>query len=186
MISFANSDKCWGLLSISLHWLSVILVISLIALGFWMVDLDYYHQWYKDAPDLHKNIGVSLFILTILRLLWLKISSRPKPLDSHTNIEKKLAHAVHIAIYLLLFCIMSSGYFISTADKKPLSYWSLLEIPALTSSIENQEDIAGEIHFYLVCCFCFMLFLHICGALKHHFIDRDQTLLRMFGRANYQ
>jgi len=79
---------------------------------------------------------------------------------------------------------MLSGYLISTADGRPISVFGWFEVPALLTSIPNQEDVAGLVHEYLAWGLVILAGLHGLAALKHHFIDRDPTLLRMFGRAD--
>ena len=55
-----NSSSRYGWVSIFMHWGVALAVFGLFALGLWMVDLDYYSTWRKDAPDLHKSIGLVL------------------------------------------------------------------------------------------------------------------------------
>jgi len=74
-----------------------------------------------------------------------------------------------------------SGYMISTADGRPISVFNWFDIPALPALIEQQEDIAGEIHFISATTLITLSLLHAAAALKHHFIDKDNTLRRMLG-----
>ena len=74
---------------------------------------------------------------------------------------------------------MASGYFISTADGRPIQVFNWFEVPAYALGIEQQEDIAGAIHWYLALTLMFLVFLHTAGALKHHLVDKDETLKRM-------
>nr|MCS5564310.1 cytochrome b/b6 domain-containing protein [Oleiphilaceae bacterium] len=53
-----NSPERYGLIAILIHWLVAVTVIGLFALGYWMVDLTYYDDWYKRAPDIHRSIGL--------------------------------------------------------------------------------------------------------------------------------
>ena len=75
-----NSSKDYGLVSILLHWSIAMTIIGLFALGLWMVELDYYDAWYRKAPDLHKSIGILLFIAVALRILWRTGNRRPEPI----------------------------------------------------------------------------------------------------------
>lgn len=175
-----NSKQSWGVLSIALHWLVALCVFGLFGLGFWMTGLDYYHAWYKQGPDLHKSIGIMLFLLLLFRLAWRLFNGHPDPLPTHTEWEKRLAHAVHLLLYLLLFAIMTSGYFISTADGRAIPVFDWFALPAYPLGIEQQEEIAGTIHWYLALTLMSLVGLHAVGALKHHFIDKDETLKRMF------
>ena len=176
-----NSENRWGWVNIIIHWLTALVVFGLFGLGLWMVDLTYYDQWYKSAPDLHKSVGVSLLLLTLFRLLWRKLNIVPVHLQTHTGFEIKVASITHKLLYLLMFLIMISGYLISTADGRGIDVFGLFEVPALIYDIDKQEDIAGLVHMVLAFTLISLVLVHMVGALKHHFIDKDSTLKRMLG-----
>lgn len=172
----------WGWLSIAIHWLTVLTVLSLFGLGLWMVELDYYDSWYRKGPDLHKSIGILLFALTLFRIVWRRIEGKPEPLSSHTVREQHIAKVMHRLLYVLLISVMVIGYLISTADGRAVEVFGWLQIPATLHGIDKQEDIAGVIHLWLAVVLISMVVLHALAAIKHHFIDKDRTLKRMFGR----
>lgn len=176
-----NTDSHYGWLSITLHWLVAIAVFGLFALGYWMVDLGYYHEWYQSAPELHQSIGICLFMVMVFRWLWRRSQIKPMPLNSHSKIEITLGHWIHLFLYALLFIIMLSGYLISTADGRGIAVFELFQLPSAGLLIENQEDIAGQIHEYGAYVLISAAVLHALAALKHHFIDKDNTLKRMLG-----
>jgi len=180
-MNWKNSRQNWGLITIVIHWLTAICVIGLFILGLWMVELTYYDNWYTKAPNIHKSVGILLFILTLVRIIWKHWNIKPEPVVGHSHVEKKLATIVHSALYILLFLIMLSGYLISTADGRPISVFGWFEIPASLYGIDKQEDIAGVIHLYLAIGMISLVVLHAMGAIKHHFIDKDLTLKRMLG-----
>lgn len=177
-----NSREGYGLVAIALHWLVALVVFAIFALGLWMSELDLYHPWYHRAPALHKSIGLLLFGVVTLRLLWRLGNPQPAPLPSHTPLQQFAARSVHRLLYLLLFLTMLFGYLISTADGRGVEIFALLEIPATLTSLPEQEDVAGVIHATLAFILIGVVLLHAAAALKHHFIDRDPTLLRMVGR----
>jgi len=164
-------------LSKSLHWLSAILVFGMFAAGYWMVDLTYYSEWYKTAPHWHKSVGICLIALTILRLFWKTISSSPAIEGS--PFEKKAAAAAHHLLYVLLFTLFLSGYLISTADGRGIDVFGWFEVPGLGAFIENQADYAGLVHEYVAYALIALTSLHALAALKHHFINKDNTLKKM-------
>lgn len=174
-----KNKNSWSKIIIIIHWLTVICVVGLFAVGWWMTELDYYSKWYKTAPFAHKSIGILLLFLTMFRLLYKLRSGSPAPLSTHKKVEVKLAHLMHKALYALLFTVMISGYLISTADGRSISVFDVFEVPALPWSIERQEDIAGDIHFWVACFLIGFASLHGIAALKHHFIEKDDTLKRM-------
>jgi cytochrome b561 len=172
-----NTGNSYGLVSISLHWLVALTVIGLFALGVWMVELTYYDPWYKTGPDLHRSIGITLFAVMLMRLAWRLIN--PRPHAEGTRLEQRLAGIAHTLLFVLLFVVMISGYLISTADGRAIDVFGLFTVPALISGREQQEDIAGLAHQILAYGLIALVALHALAALKHHFIDRDQTLKRM-------
>ncbi|MDQ1363828.1 MAG: hypothetical protein QG652_1690 [Pseudomonadota bacterium] len=174
-----NTNTSWGWISILFHWLSALIICGLFALGLWMVELTYYDDWYRTAPDIHRSLGVLLLIATVLRLVWRRMNVVPAVLPTHKTWEIKSAHIAHTVMYILLFAVFISGYLISTADGRGVQVFGWFEIPATLHGIQHQEDIAGEVHFVLAVSLITLAVIHAAGALKHHFIDRDNTLKRM-------
>ena len=82
-------------------------------------------------------------------------------------------------MYLLLFGLFISGYLISTADGRAIDIFNWISVPAFGELIENQEDVAGDIHFYLAWTVIIVAALHALAALKHHFINKDDTMKQM-------
>jgi cytochrome b561 len=82
-------------------------------------------------------------------------------------------------MYVLVFAIMLSGYLISTADGRAIEVFGWFAVPATLQGIDGQEDVAGDVHFYLAVTLMVIVGGHALAALKHHFIDRDPTLRRM-------
>jgi cytochrome b561 len=181
-MQWRNTPSRYGLISIALHWLVALTVFGLFALGYWMVDLDYYSSWYKTAPELHKSIGILLFMVMLGRMLWRRISPPPVSLPEHDRLTRLGARCGHAFLYLGLFVLMLSGYLISTADGRGIGVFGLFAVPATITGIPNQEDVAGLVHEYLGWALVIFAALHALAALKHHFIDRDRTLTRMLGR----
>jgi len=177
-----NTQSYYGWLTIVLHWLSAIIIIGLFSLGLWMVDLGYYHSWRKAGPELHQSIGLTLLMIMVIRLVWRFIQISPQPLTSYKRYEIQAAKIVHALLYLLIFLIMISGYLFSTAEGEGIVYFNQFIIPGLGAIMENQEDLMGYFHQYAAYLLIFVVVLHAIAALKHHFIDKDATLLRMFGK----
>ncbi|MBW7470608.1 cytochrome b [Marinobacter sp. F4218] len=177
-----NSSERYGVVAISMHWLVAAVVIGLFALGYWMVDLSYYHDWYNQGPDIHRSVGILLFGLMIARMLWRLLDYDPGPLSNHTRLEVASAQAAHALLYLLLFVAMISGYLISTADGSAISVFGWFDVPSLTGQVKGLEDTAGAVHYWSTWAIVLLAALHAGAAFKHHLIDRDRTLRRMFGK----
>ncbi len=162
-----------------IHWLSALTVFSLFGVGLWMVDLNYYSGWYQTAPHWHKSVGILLAGVTIFRLIWKKIKKHPE--IEGKRYEVVAAKAAHHIIYLLLFVLFGSGYMISTADGRSIHVFNWFSVPGAGQLIPNQADLAGEVHFYVACTLIGLVSVHALAALKHHFIDKDETLTKMLG-----
>ncbi|MDZ7661151.1 cytochrome b [Thiohalophilus sp.] len=172
-----NTTSGYGPVAIILHWLTALAVIGLFALGLWMVELTYYDSWYTTAPAIHKSVGLLLFVLVLLRLLWRWGNPHPEPIGP--PLEKRLAGVMHWLLYLFLLAVLISGYLISTAKGKPIEVFDWFAVPASVHGLPNQEDIAGLIHLWLAWGLIVLSSGHTLAALKHHFFDRDATLRRI-------
>ena len=175
-----NDPRGYGLVSVLLHWSMAALVIGLYALGKVIVDLDYDDPWYLKGPEWHLGLGALTALLLVIRLLWRLTNPRPGIMGRPW--ERQVALWVHRSFYVLIAAIVISGYLITTADGKPLSVFGWVEIPATLHNYPNQEDSAGGVHAWLADGLIMLAVMHGLAALKHHFIDRDATLLRMLGR----
>lgn len=180
-MQWRNTPTRYGLVTILMHWLVAMAVIGLAILGLWMVGLSYYSPYYRIGPFWHKSIGIALFAVLILRLLWRWFTPRPAHLPNHKRWELRLAEATHLLLYLLLFVILVSGYLISTATGQGVSVFGWFEVPALITGLPSQADRAGQVHYWAAMGVLGLAALHALGALKHHVIDRDDTLRRMLG-----
>ncbi|HDL8052654.1 cytochrome b [Yersinia enterocolitica] len=178
-----NTREQFGRITISIHWLVALTVYALFALGLWMVTLGYYDGWYHQAPEIHKSIGCILFAVMLFRVIWRFISPPPRPLSSYSRFTRISAVLAHLFLYIILFCIMFSGYLISTADGQPISVFGWFAVPATLTSLPDQADTAGIVHLYLAWAVVVLSLLHGLAAIKHHFIDGDITLKRMLGRS---
>lgn len=176
-----NTRQSYGVVSIALHWLMAILIIGLFALGLYMTGLDYYHPWYQSAPDLHRSFGILMVALLLLRLLWRISSPSPEPVGQDPRVLQLAAELIHWLFYLLLFAIAVSGYLITTAGGRGIEVFGWFTLPALISGIDNLEDVAGDIHWLLAVLVVVLAGIHSLAAFKHHFVDRDSTLMRMLG-----
>jgi cytochrome b561 len=178
-MQWRNTPTSYGIVSIFVHWLVALAATGLFVLGMWMVDLDYYDPWYRRAPDIHKSIGILLLLVMTVRLGWRWVNPSPHAAAGVSRSESRVAAVVHGLLYTLLFAVMLSGYLISTADGRPIQVFDWFEVPAIVSGIDGQEDFAGAVHWYLASILIALAALHALAALKHHFLNGDNTLQRM-------
>ncbi|RTE66087.1 cytochrome b [Amphritea opalescens] len=173
-----DSPHSFGVGSILLHWIVALTIIGMYPLGLYIGTLTYYDPEYQTIPSWHKSIGMTLALFVILRLFWRAFNRTPKPIPQPQTLQS-ITKIVHALLYLLPVITLLSGYMISTADGRPISVFNWFDVPALPALIENQEDLAGEIHYWVATLMVSLAGLHALAALKHHFINKDKTLIRM-------
>lgn len=185
--------------AVLLHWLIAIFIFGMFALGWYMADLP------KEAPkqmaydildlgiytwqlseaatprtfyfNLHKSLGVTVMALIALRILWRMTHQPPAMLSSHQEWEKKLAKGMHHLLYLLMVALPVSGIIMASYSKYGIKWFGINFI----SGSDNKEmrDIFEGVHEVIGIIMLLVIALHIAGALKHKFIDKDDTLKRM-------
>jgi cytochrome b561 len=173
-----DTPSGYGFVSRFIHWAMALAIFAMFGLGLWMVDLDYYSPYYHSAPELHKGVGILLVITLAIRFGWRLANVRPDD-DELSPAERVAAHVVHWGFYPLLLALTVSGYLMSTADGKPIDVFGLFSVP---SPGENKglEDTAGAVHAWLAYAVIAVAAVHAAGALKHHLVDRNRTLARMW------
>jgi cytochrome b561 len=174
-----DSDSGYGVFSILLHWISALLIIFLFAIGFYMVDLDYYDPWYHRLPSLHISFGLVLLLFTVARIIWRLGNPQPKALPTYSRNTRLLATTMKYLLYIFVVVVIVTGYLITSADGKPASLFGLLDFPIIAQLEPDGVDRAGLIHELLAWGIVLFAGLHAGAALMHHFIIRDRTLVRM-------
>lgn len=177
-----NTTTHYGLLNIGIHWVTAGLIAVLFPLGLIMVDLGYYDAGYKTYPHLHKSLGLILLAVTVLRMLWVFVLSKPPKALPQARVLALLSKSVHHLLYLCLLVLLLSGYLISTADGRGIDVFNWFTVPAFFEPSKNQSDIAGDVHKFAAWSVIALIGLHVAGALKHHVINKDRTLWRILGR----
>jgi cytochrome b561 len=172
-----NTENRFGLVAILLHWIMAILLIGLLAMGLYMVSLPIGLEKLK-LYGWHKEYGFLVLALVIFRLTWRLINLTPT-LSSLSWPEKIAARLVHWAFYAFMFALPISGWLMTSAAGLPASFFGLFTLPNLTAPDPVSFELFRQAHKWLGYGLILTLFLHICGALKHHFIDKDNILRRM-------
>jgi len=179
--------------AIAFHWIVALLIIVNVGLAW---SWDYVpDDAVRPLINNHKSIGITLLGLITLRLLWRMTHPAPPLQAGLRSWERGLAHSAHIALYLIMFALPLSGWIMDSAYKDaathPNFWFGLFEWPRLgfvmamdPATKKSVHDIFGATHEIAADILYFLLFLHIAGALKHQFIDKNRGLARMgIGRA---
>ena len=170
------------MVTVAVHWLSAALVSGQFGLGLYMLSLDYYDPNYHALPHYHKSIGILFGLLLLFRLAWTAVGPRPGPAPGVAAWEHRAAGLAQRLLLLGLAAVVVSGYLISTAKGDPVRVFDWFEVPALGAGIKRQEDLAHTLHWWFALGVILLASVHALAALKHHFINRDATLKRMFGK----
>lgn len=176
--------KDLGLVSIVLHWIVALGIITLTSIGLYMTsneDLSLYGY--------HKSIGLILFPIIVIRALWRLKQGWPIPVSRYSAVEHSLAKITHWLLLILTLLMPLAGMINSGASGHGFGIFGLELAPhnytedgqAIAYS-EAWRDAGRTAHRYLGNALMVLIVLHIAGALKHHFIDKDATLKRMLGK----
>ena len=174
----------YSTVAIVLHWLIGALLIFEIGLGHNMEEAEGPAKF--AVFQLHKSIGITILLLVAVRLLW-RFMRRP-PAVSAKGWEKALAYIVHGLFYLLLFALPITGWIVISSGRivVPTLLYGTLPWPdapgfanMVATAKEGWHDAAAFIHVTLANVMLALFALHVLGALKHHFIDRDPDIAKM-------
>ena len=160
-----------------IHWLTALIILGLLSIGFFMTGLEY-SQDKLQLYNLHKSFGLLILVLFAVRIMALIAKGRPKPLPTHKKWEKTLSHIIHGLLYMALIAMPISGWVMSSAGDFPISFFGL-EVPDITGKNKELFNFSREAHELMAFGLIALIGLHFLGAMKHHFIDRDETLKRM-------
>ena len=162
----------------TLHWLISLLLLGLLGLGFYMQGLPLSPAKLK-LYSWHKWFGVTVFLLVIVRLAW-RITNPPPALPEHMpKAQQLMAHAGHLALYGLMLAIPLSGWLMSSAKGFQTVWFGVLPLPDLLAADKELGEQLLTLHLGLNLGLIAVLVGHVGAALKHHFIDKDDILVRM-------
>ena len=174
-----NHAQGYGVVSRSIHWLTAGLLLAAFLLGELLEDVDEECGAVGWVFDLHSGIGLIVLGLVLLRLLWIPLGGRVPELGG-VDWQLMLARIVRAALWLCMLGLPLSGWAMVNAEGHALSFFGMFALPQLVSPGSGIGELAEEIHEALPGVLMFAVALHVAGALKHHFIDGDRTLLRMW------
>ncbi|WP_296631504.1 MULTISPECIES: cytochrome b [unclassified Thiobacillus] len=164
--------------AIVLHWLVALLIFVAFPLGLYMADLPLSPEKLK-LFSYHKWIGVTVFMLAGLRVVW-RLTHTPPPLPASVASWQRRASAVaHGLLYLLILVIPISGWLMSSAKGVQTVWFGVLPLPDLIGKDKALGHLLEEVHETLNYTLLALVVLHVAGALQHHFIERQPFLQRM-------
>lgn len=161
----------------ALHWTIALLIITNYVMGLTLDDT----SWYS----LHIQIGFTILLLVVLRVIWRLSTNYPNPLESISKGETLAARLGQILLYFLMFAVPLSGILMVEAKGHSISIYGLIPVPVV---IDKQPHAIAHVktiwHLWLAHTIIIIAAGHGLIALVHHFINKDRLLVRMlpFGK----
>lgn len=176
-MTLRNTTQSWGSVSKALHWIIVLLIINQ-----WVI-VERAEQMKLSARigalGWHKSLGMTILALAVVRLVWRWANPVPSLVNETRSWERVLARISHVLLYGLIFALPLSGWMMSSAKNVPVSWFRQFQFPDLVGPNKALGEWLHDLHFLLFYSLVAVALLHAAGALKHHFIDRNDVLRRM-------
>jgi cytochrome b561 len=173
-----NRPDRFGLVAKTFHWVTVLLLVGSFTLAVSMVGLPLsprklqLYAW-------HKWVGVTVFLVVILRLAWRLADPVPRRPEHLAQWQRRLAGLSHAALYAVLIVMPLTGWIMSSALHLPVVYLGLVLIPSPFGVDRALGEAMRAAHLTLAVALLLLVSIHSLAALYHHFILRDDVLRRM-------
>ena len=171
-----NSLNEYGLLAKLFHWITFVALIIQVPFGFYLVGLEFSDKRI-DLEDIHILVGITIFYITLFRLIWKFLNPKPKEWKSHFKGQTLIASANHFLLYLTIFAITVSGIL------KKLYMGETLNFIFFKYGFEKDNFILADayyqVHIYANYLLLALVSLHILAVIVHHFIFNDKILKKM-------
>jgi cytochrome b561 len=176
-----NSDSAnrYTTTASALHWLIAAGVITQIALGWWMQSIPKIPPGSRLAAfNLHKSIGISIFLLMLVRIAW-RATHRPPALPPMPQWQARAARINHALLYACLVIMPLAGFTASSFSGRPIVYFGH-PLPLWFLKNDSISDVFYGIHFVTSCVLVAAIVVHILAAMKHQLVDRDGLMRRIW------
>lgn len=174
-----NADTVFGTGARLFHWAIAVLVAIQIPAGIAMTS-EPLAAWADPIFVLHKGLGVVLLVLVLGRIVWRATHPAPPFPAYMPPLERRIAHRTHMAVYALLLIMVVSGYVRTVGDDFPIELLDALGIPTLLPSMPDVAAVMLVVHQFTVVGLVALVAVHIGAVLRHHLIDGDPVLERMW------
>lgn len=179
-----NTSARYGSVAKSFHWLTALLILSALALGFIAHNVPYQDSAQLAVKatlfSLHKTVGLAAFFTAILRILWAFTQPRPKLLNGDHKLEALAAETAHWVLYCAMALVPLTGWIhhAATTGFAPIWWPFGQSLPFVPKNADFATILSG-LHYTFMVVMVVTLLAHVGGALKHAVFDRDGTLQRM-------
>ncbi len=172
-----SSEKRYTSTAIALHWLLALALFGTFALGIYMHELPV-SPWRLKLYSWHKWAGITILALSFVRLAW-RLTHQPPADLPMAAWQRKAAHAAHHLLYALFFAVPVMGWAYSSAAGFPVVWFGVLPLPDFVPVDRELAGTLKKLHEVLALGMAGIVLVHLGGALKHQFIDRDGLIRRM-------
>ena len=173
-----NTSDRFGVVAKAFHWLTLILLVGSFTLAMMLMELPLSPRKLQ-LYSWHKWVGVTVFLLTILRLGWRFANPVPQPPARMPRWLRRLASLSHAALYAILIIMPLTGWVMSSALNLPLVYLGLIYVPSPFGVDAALGEVMKSVHQTLAVTLLALIVVHVAAALYHHFMLRDDVLRRM-------
>lgn len=181
----------YTMVAIILHWMMALGIAALTGMGLAIVHLKLDSMRLFELYQLHKSIGITVLLAAVLRLLW-RLTHRPPELPSTMPaLERGAAAGGHLLLYALLFALPLTGWAMvsSSVFAIPTVIYGVLPWPDLPifSTLADKGPVEAAlkvVHAYTAYVLIALVVLHAAAAFRHHFIIKDDVLMRMLPRGS--
>lgn len=168
------------------HWVMAAIIIVASAVGWYGASLHYGVSPEQTAQKiwaitLHKSIATTTLFLIVLRIAW-RLFHRPPALTGMPEFMKLATHAGHWLLYALMVAVPLSGWANSSSAGYDIPVAGLFTIPRLMAKTPELTPWLVWTHWLLSWALILTVAGHVLFALKHHFLDRDDTIRAMMPR----
>jgi len=161
------------------HWMTVALVLTMIPIGIAIANFDLGGAVEDPLYHIHRSIGALVLVITVARLIYrLRNPSPPLPADMPAW-QQTAAHGTHWALYALLIVQPIVGWIATSAYRAPILVFWLFELPPIWPEDKAVSEMMFTVHRAMGIAIVLLLCAHIGAALYHHFIRKDNVLMRM-------
>ena len=171
-----------GKISIFNHWLLALLMIAMLGFGLYLEEMPR-SESKAELMDVHKSVGILVLMLGLWRISW-RIAQGPlSRLSGIKTWEHHAAKAMHILLMVGIVVMPVSGWIMVETKGYNVSFFGLFNMPALAENPELHE-FAETIHAVAAKILILAIVLHAAAAIKHHVINKNDTLKRMLGQSS--
>lgn len=173
----------YGSVAMLLHWIIASLVLFMLWFGHYISDLPKNSAWRQEALHWHHSLGLTVLILTVIRIAWRLFNRGPDPMPTMRGWELWLMKTVHYWFYIILVLLPLAGW--AAASTSPLdnsiNFYNFFQWPSFLGMPRRADfnDVFFEMHEFLGHVMIALIVIHLLGVLKHTFVTKDKILKRI-------